>query len=404
MRLTLHTGQPRQHEISAAFLRGDSVTRWLQAIDRLGIDPTAVECYPVADAVGTVSVAGLFIVFNPAHARHPETLLDPYRRISHKLFIPENTELYPAVTEAELVTILLYDRNILHPSIGLAGFDRKDRLALESLLEWRKPESTNWTLAHPGNLSSPTLNTITLKRNKSEDMLFELGSMLDKDGPAIAPGLMAKPASEITDTQKDRWSKALSSIKQFLGKSSENNPSKASDSISKHIEDELRKALSQSGSLDEKRQAEIERLMKLFKENPEEALRRAIPLGQQPPHRGIADKPSSTLPEHSTGFSPEALRRSRKRDTWDIDNLSRQRLENLYREAALREEQNKNYKLAAFIYAYLLSDFYDAARVLELGKHYHEAAILYHDHIKNYHRAAECYAQAGLFNEQSAST
>ncbi len=137
----------------------------------------------------------------------------------------------------------------------------------------------------------------------------------------------------------------------------------------------------------------------MFRENPDEALRYAIPMGSNTSHRGTTDKPSSMLTPTSTEFNAGAFRRSSASDRWNVSFIQQQDLQAYYRDTAKKQIEKGDFKKAAYIYAHLLNDFTEAARALERGEYYHEAATLYKDHLNNKARAAECFERGGYLPE-----
>ncbi|UOQ51207.1 hypothetical protein [Hymenobacter cellulosivorans] len=152
--------------------------------------------------------------------------------------------------------------------------------------------------------------------------------------------------------------------------------------------------------LEQKRNNEIERLLRLFGENPEEALRYAIPLGSPYADRGIAP-PSARLGPRSTNFSLNNLGGGRGVDSWNLNDY-RFDLQQRYEAAARQEAQAGRYQKAAYIHAHLLGNFLAAAQALEQGGLYREAAALYKDHLKNLPAAAQCLENGGLLLEAVA--
>ena len=150
--------------------------------------------------------------------------------------------------------------------------------------------------------------------------------------------------------------------------------------------------------LENQRTSEIERLLRLFGENPAEALKYAIPLGG--PYQGRGQAPASgTLGPRDATFSLGGLLGGGAVDTWNVDYRYQQSLRQQYQAAAEQEARAGRHQKAAYIYAHLLSDFAAAARVLEQGGLFREAAALHRDHLHNPTAAAECLERGGLLLE-----
>ena len=149
--------------------------------------------------------------------------------------------------------------------------------------------------------------------------------------------------------------------------------------------------------LEKRREREIERLLKLFDEDPDQALRYSIPLDGPYQSRGAAP-PTDRLGRRNTDFNLGGLGGGRKADFWQLDKYYVS-LRERYQKAAKERLEHGDYRKAAYIYAQLLGDFHSAASALEQGKYYREAAILYKDHLKQVPKAAKCLEEGGLLLE-----
>ena len=148
--------------------------------------------------------------------------------------------------------------------------------------------------------------------------------------------------------------------------------------------------------LQRRRESELDRLVRMMDENPDEGLQYAVPLNSDYLGRGGDngwDSLSRGLPDFSLGglggggggsfTSPEHYQKLRER---------------YMRQANLLLEKG-DYRKAAYVYAHLLGDLHSAASVLEQGRYYREAAALYKDHLKNQLLAAQCLEKGGLLAE-----
>ena len=75
--------------------------------------------------------------------------LPAYTCLANQLYIPVHAELYPPVSSTELQKILLWQVQFFHPTIGLVGFEKKDRLNIADLITITEPVNQSWYFAHP---------------------------------------------------------------------------------------------------------------------------------------------------------------------------------------------------------------------------------------------------------------
>jgi hypothetical protein len=405
----------------AVYIRGGSPSVWLVEIGQLGIPVERIDCYVVPVSVSSISAAGLFVII-----RGDIPLLPPhlptYALLSDRLYLPVEAVIYPPIADDELRKILLWEVQFFHPTIGMVGFEKADRIDLHSLVAHSEPHQQRWDMAHRGLASLPTLDRISVEALDDDIMsLFE--KELDK-----------KPLSEIPKSPNDKSGaldkikrdaayhvlKGMQNIRKGLGEFFKDDGSRAAgagsgdgslgiftpifallglvlypiSAAAGKANDWLEKNLEQ---LEKERNEEIKRLLNMLDEDPAEALKYAIPLASFHEQRGQAPQGSTLMPRN-TNFDLRGLGGGRSADSWNIGSHYAD-LRAKYLRAAEKEIKNGNFKRAAYIYAHLLADFNMAANVLVQGKMYREAAALYKDHLKNIPAAAECLEKGGLLNE-----
>ena len=147
--------------------------------------------------------------------------------------------------------------------------------------------------------------------------------------------------------------------------------------------------------LDRRNQKQIDRLMDLFKNDPFEALKYAIPLDESGTNRGGN---VSELVLSKRWFEFSLGNQANKSDGGGTVNLGDYyyQLQSQYNSTAESLLSQKEYQKAAFVYMKLLKNYIKAAEVLEEGKLYQEAAAIYLKHANNKVKAAECYVKGNL--------
>lgn len=82
-----------------------------------------------------------------------------------------------------------------------------------------------------------------------------------------------------------------------------------------------------------------------------------------------------------------------------LDSSLFDRLKSMYEDIAEKHIQNNEYKKAAVVYMNLLKDYYRAAKTLENGGFYNEAAAVYLKKLSNKADAANCYVLAKQYDK-----
>lgn len=392
------------YETRAAFIRGNSPGGWFIELNRWNIDSSQLECYLVPQSLQSLEPAGLFVIFRNGEVAKTLDLMEPYGLIADKLYVPVHAQLTPQVSADELQDLLLWERQVFHPTIGLVGFSGSDKVKLTDLLELGQPAQKDWSLAKPGIPPKKKFQQIAVQQPTLDDVMDSFKDLID-----------TKSLEQIMDKEEDTSSmlkdlfhnlqqnslntalSALQKIKEAWSSGNTDDQDKKDDKSS--LFDKLENWIKENlADLEKKRNNEIKRLLNLFDENTDEALKHAIPLDSPYLNRGTAN-PSSRLGTHSTDFDLGKLGGGQSVDNWNVHSYYYYDLRIKYQKAAQKEIEAKDYKKAAYIYAHLLGDFQSAANVLEQGKHYREAAILYKDHLHNMSAAAGCLERGGLLLE-----
>ncbi|WP_192822970.1 lipopolysaccharide assembly protein LapB [Rufibacter sp. LB8] len=151
--------------------------------------------------------------------------------------------------------------------------------------------------------------------------------------------------------------------------------------------------------LTRRNQSEIDKLLDLFKKNPEEAIKYSIPLDMDGASRG-GDLGLFTFSKLWGDFSLFSNRNFNMSvgGASILPNEHFQRLQAQYTQAAKDFVTNNQFHKAAFVYMKLLKNDFMAAQTLENGKLYSEAAAVYLK-IKAKANAAECYEKGGMVSQ-----
>jgi hypothetical protein len=146
-----------------------------------------------------------------------------------------------------------------------------------------------------------------------------------------------------------------------------------------------------------RQEAALRALLRAFRDGDlEEALRRALPLGEEGGRGGQAAK-DANLPVHKPFYSLADLLggKSSRASVWLGGGIAQVELAVEYRKAAEAATARGDYRRAAFIYGKLMRTYPLAAAVLSRGGLHHDAAILYLEKVGDELMAAREFAAAG---------
>jgi len=341
------------------------------------------------------------VVVTGCDVRPQVVIAQPYRQVGPRMFAPLESRLESAVSDRE-IDDLLESSSIVsyvwHPIAGLVGYESSDVLTVDRLLTPPQQLSTDWSAALPGVRLSQRLVSIepivelTL-RDILEDGRDDIGS---KSTLADAPKSPDEtPLAGIQDAGRSLMKPFAHAAKWFA----DNSPGTANHRTwVNSLGDWASRIIQQSAASQSRRENEIKRLMNMLESDPDKGLRYAIPFGGDA-HRGIGT-PSDQLMSRNVDFG---FGGGGPADFWAIPPDYQSRLHTQYAQLAIRETRLGRYRRAAYIYAELMGDYLSAARSLEQGRHFREAATLYKDRLGQPRKAAECFRDAGLWSEAIAA-
>ena len=333
----------------------------------------------------------------------------PYCCRAGRLYLPAMARLEPDVSDAELAATLPDRISLLHPVLGLVGFDPSDRMRVCDLLQPLPVTvaSNGWDCAQEGVTIQDRLLAVVPLDPPSLESILQSGQEniggraaeipgFNLDDPNAGTGQAGKsPGEKPEPSAFQQWlARSIQQMTRFMP------PVAGNSAWAKGMQQWAEGMLNRlSHNLPSMRNEKLKDLLKLLETDPELGLQFALPLSGEDNHRGIAS--GNDLQRHDVNFNlGHALGGGGgPASPWYTPADIYQGLVQRYRALAEREMKLGRFRRAAYIYAQLLADFHSAASALKQGKHWREAAILYRDKLKNSLEAARCYAEGGLLQE-----
>lgn len=384
----------------AWFIPGSHPADWLGELTRGQIAGAATQLLPLA-ADSDSQYFGLLAVLPDEQSRTMPPKAIPFGRCGDRLFIPTHAKFEPVASDAEAAELLPDDEHLYvwHPRQGLTRFSPADCLSVADLLvaPTRRPEA--WDAALPGVALNTHLTSIVWESPPTFETMWEasrddIGSEelnLDRLPPSPwegSGGSLGRIGRSLSDS--------LAGITHWLTKlapANANHPTWVNK-----LQAWAQEKKSRIAAVNEaERNREIARLLHMLGTSPDEGLRFSVPLTQFG-GRGVAP-PSNRLAPRDVNFNLRRLGAGGPVDAWHIDQSYRQKLSAKYRELANREIRLGRYRRAAYIFGELLGDFVSAAKALDDGQHFREAAMLYEERLRQPRAAGECLERGGLWPE-----
>ncbi len=377
--------------VPAYFLPGADTGAWVDALVASG-GAADSRLFPVPSALGSSQPVGLLVV-------GPDCIRGgiPLTQIAgHDFFFPLGAQLDPPLEPGDLDRLLPRDGiHFFHPSAGLLEFDPGGARTLAGLLELPIDEdaSAGWGHARTADPFNTKLRAIHVHADApdAEQQLREAGEEIGDRAIEGVPNPTGRKEFRSGVTL------VAARMAKFLTGLAPTDPNKTKRTVVDHLDRWASDVIDRQS----RRNRELNRLLDLLRDDPDEGLRYALPVRGGERNWGKAP-PGDTLGKRDLDFSLGKLGGGRPGDHWDVPREIERRLIARYRAAAQRELDRGNHRRAAYIFAHLLEDLPAAAAALRSGRHYREAAILYRDQIHDARSAAGCFRDGGLFEEAVA--
>lgn len=394
--LCLKYSEEPQREPAAWFVPGSTASDWLAELTIWKVPLDSLTLYGVPKANDDLRPRGVLAVPRGARPERVSRAI-PYGLFADRLYLPVHARIEPYVSERELGEQLVGSVAVFHPVAGLVSFSDADAWQVWQLLDRPAEHAVDWSRAQPGVAPSPRLISVEAEVTPSVEELLaavreDIGSEPIDHLPPDPKGSGREPGDGLADGIRRAMARAV------LWATSHASRTAREPTWINALEDWARRRMRELGtSVEAIRRREIERLMNLLQNDPDEGLRFALPIGGDA-YRGRAN-PSAHLPPREVNFNLSHLGSAGAADPWSLPQSQHEALVARYRELANREIGLNRHRRAAYIFAELLGDYHSAARALVDGKHFREAAVLFRDRLKQPLEAARCLERGGAWQE-----
>lgn len=418
--------QSSARDVRAWFLPGGRPANWLKILSEAEPSLSLWRLYVVPLSMRDRRPGGVLAVLD----RRPPELSVPgsviaYRCRVDSIFLPLQSEIFPSVSDDELARECLYDVTIFHPAAGLVGYDSSEALSVTDLLSPPQKRVRDWTRAQPGPRMRPPFQSAKTSLLPPSQARSSPSGSSSGPGPSAGNaslkqmfqdieqdiGSQARPPQELTEesppepkNDQDFEQEPAPEAEGWLKKGVAKTVLWLTDKAPKTAQDETwvdrvsswaRQTLDQ---IKERREREIDRLLRLLKDDPDQALKHALPLSSRNFSGAQGGRMADRLPEHDVDFRLDAPQTGAS-DPWQLSAETMMELRREYRQAANRELRMGRVRRAAYIYSELLGDDRQAATVLEQGGFYFEAAVIYQQRLNLPWAAALALRRGGHYHE-----
>lgn len=405
MQLQLRPDTQNRYPLGGILIQGASAADWLRELQGMGIALEQVAIYPLPGAIPN-SIWGCLVECAVVRNKLDIGKHSFCQQVNPYLFIAEQAQLYPRSTPAELEQLLFRKKHLLHPAIGLV--ELPEPLRWEQLLVPPTAAALSVVSPEPPVFIPTEVRGFLIQQLSAEEVLQQLAentfpkaeamddqplNFWEKSKLFFYRQLLFKKAEEEAaakegkkgaNLEKTGFLKGLESLKNLFSKKDE----QWTERMQRDYE-----------ALEARNRRSLERLMEMLKNDPEEALKYAIPLDETGLGRGkTVEDADFSLWKRRDDFSiwEKAATGTGSGVGGSLPSDDFNKLQQEYHETARKLIAQGKYQKAAFVYMRLLKNHQKAAETLELGKLYAEAASVYLKLLNNKPKAAECYEKANM--------
>lgn len=396
MNLSIRPAKVNKYPLKGLLLKGDQISWWLEEIQRMQLDLDASQVHPLP-GLRPNSIWGSLIL-----SEKIGTITDPGRHllcqaVNSRLWIPAYSVLHPQLNEEELERLFAKGRHLFHPEIGY--------VLLEEAIDWKTLISN--PVEHAIEIIKPVapvnipqeIQGMELQAQAMDEVIEELENLIrqpsdKKISEPLNPGEKIKLGllRTLFRNEGEEGEMVQGTYRELLGRLKGNLNLNSQDSL-EHLKKEFE-------DLEARNQKELDKLFNLFKKNPDEALKYALPLDQEGTARGNQfGSYRMGLLWQTLGLFSQMTSSGSSGSTALFNGDQFMKLRAQYLETAKQYVKEKKYEKAAFIYFQLLKDKLAAAKVLEEGELYEKAAAIYLKYLNNKKKAAECYEKGQLISK-----
>jgi hypothetical protein len=405
MELNLRPSSQNSFELNAVLIKGHSVTDWLLEIQRMGLTFADVKIYPLPGTKAN-TIFGCLLVLLRKQRELDLGKNEWCQEVSATFFIAGKSMLFPAMQKGEIDMLFGESTWFMHPEIGLV--ELTEELDLMQMVRLPQKETCQVVKPESGFFIPSEIKSFRLAPVKAEDTLAKL----EEETFPKREKLVEKPLNLFEKAKLAFYRMHFRKVeekKSNIGNTNSISSAylKEESSLGKWM-NKLMKPFSKKGknygermlqdfeNLEERNQKQIDKLLEMLRNNPNEALKYAIPLDEGGSSRGT-NKGALELNQKWSGFSIFGIERNARSGGGSVDIGDHYyKLQEQYRSTAEALIREKEYGKAAFVYMKLLKDNRLAAATLEKGGQFQDAASVYLKHLNDKPNAALCYEKGNL--------
>lgn len=417
MELKLIPTSANVHPVVGFFIKGKNPNHWVKELQRMQVALHKCKVYALPGSHAN-SIWGCVVFTTDV----PDTSILLQNKqcleVCKNFYVPENSTVSPTISATDAKLLFAGKKAVMHPDFGY--FELQEQLYFDDYIhspteKFRyifQPAESQYT---PHQVRSFSVKEVDGDKDVFEKLQEEVApkpskksmtklNPFEKAKLAFYKAMMGsgskKGTAKTGETEDGKGSKGID-IGEFKGSKFGNFLDKISgvlgNNTPKPLQNLAEKLAQDFEQLQKRNELMAQKLMDMLKNNPDEALKYALPLDGEGSSRGHAgtfdlDRRFGDLNlfgNWGRGYGGGSVDLGDK--YWEVRRQYVQMAEDYIKK--------NDYKRAAFVHMRLLGDKYKAAQILQEGGYYQDAAKIYLDYLKNKGKAAECYEEGRYYKE-----
>ena len=402
MELKLKFCHKNTFPLTGFVIKGNQAKSWFKTLQNLGFKLNTVSIYPLP-GIKANSIWGCLVLCNRPLTSAEVGKNELCQQVSSSFYIPEKTEVTPEISSKDNELLFKEKLHFFHPEIGMVQVE--EEIDKQALLTMPK-EKYRYIFSPADSYSIPiTVKSFQVFSKSPEEALKEMEENTVKKREKLPDKPLSIAEKLKLNLYKKMFKKSPSSKKSGKEGGKQGNvkiPSGLAKIMAsvmgKGKAGDLMESMKQDyENLEERNQKEVDKLLKMLQDDPEKALKYAIPLDEHDISRGI-ESGSYNMSKLWSSFS---LGSSVGGGGGGSINLGDgfNRLQQQYHQTAEQLIGKKEFEKAAFVYLKLLKNERLAAETLEKGGIYDKAAAVYIKYCKDERSAALCYEKGKMYEK-----
>lgn len=402
MELKLKPSKNNPYPLLAILIKGEKIDVWLRELQHLHINIQQVRIYALP-AIQLNSVYGCLVVLQDKIEVDIRNNIW-CQQIGESFFIPQYCDVYPKLLAGEIGK-LFSQPHLLHTSLGLVELDTLVDFGMYINIGTAKETKQIRPKAIPFVPSKiSTFRVSIVQRDELDELLDDLEKSANidqlKDKPlSTAEKLRLSIYKKLSNNVEPQDIEARSMPKGLQIVRNITSIFKGKDATNHWMNDKLE----DYDELNRRSQDQLEKLLKMLKDDPERALDYAIPLDENGTSRGgeLGSLALTKLLKNLSSLSAVMQNRSHSSGGGyvSLEDQALNALREQYRQSAEQLVKEKKYLKASYVYIKLLKDNWSAIRMFEKAELYKEAGDVCHKLAGDDVRAGEYYEKAGAYKE-----